>query len=60
MNSQSGYQPYLNFAAELAAECGQLAAETFGLHNARRKSDGTLVTKTDEHIDRLISIAHRR
>jgi myo-inositol-1(or 4)-monophosphatase len=55
MNSQSEYQPYLNFAAELAAECGQLAAETFGLHNARRKSDGTLVTKTDEQIDRLIS-----
>ncbi len=45
----------MNFAAHLAFECGQLAAETFGLHNARRKSDGTLVTKTDEQIDRLIS-----
>lgn len=55
MNPNSEYQPYLSFAAGLAAECGQLAAETFGLHNARRKSDGTLVTKTDEQIDRLIS-----
>jgi myo-inositol-1(or 4)-monophosphatase len=55
MNSNSEYQPYMNFAAELATECGQVAAETFGLHNARRKSDGTLVTKTDEQIDRLIS-----
>jgi myo-inositol-1(or 4)-monophosphatase len=55
MNSNSEYQPYLSFAAELAIECGQLAAATFGLHNARRKSDGTLVTKTDEQIDRLIS-----
>lgn len=55
MNSNSEYQPYLSFAASLAAECGQLAAETFGLHSARRKSDGTLVTKTDEQIDQLIS-----
>ena len=55
MNSNSEYQPYLSFAAGLAAECGQLAAETFGLHKARRKSDGTLVTKTDEQIDQLIS-----
>jgi myo-inositol-1(or 4)-monophosphatase len=55
MNSNADFQPYLRFAADLATECGQLAAETFGLHNARRKSDGTLVTKTDEQIDRLIS-----
>lgn len=55
MSSASEYQPYLAFAAQLAAECGQLAAATFGLHNARRKSDGTLVTRTDEQIDRLIS-----
>ncbi len=49
------YQPYLQFAAALAAECGKSAVETFGQHRARRKSDGTLVTKTDEQIDRLIS-----
>jgi myo-inositol-1(or 4)-monophosphatase len=55
MNSNSEYQPYLSFAALLAAECGQLAVATFGLHKAQRKSDGTLVTKTDEQIDRLIS-----
>jgi myo-inositol-1(or 4)-monophosphatase len=56
MNSTSDYQPFREFAAGLAAECGQLAAASFGLHNARRKSDGTLVTKTDEQIDRLISV----
>jgi myo-inositol-1(or 4)-monophosphatase len=55
MNLTTDYQPYLNFAAELAAECGALAVETFGQHTAQRKSDGTLVTKTDEAIDRLIS-----
>ncbi len=55
MNPISDFRPYLEFAAELASECGQLAAETFGLHSARRKSDGTLVTKTDEQIDRIIS-----
>jgi myo-inositol-1(or 4)-monophosphatase len=55
MTSSSDYQPFREFAASLAAECGQLAAASFGLHNARRKSDGTLVTKTDEQIDRLIS-----
>jgi myo-inositol-1(or 4)-monophosphatase len=55
MNSTIDYRPYLDFAAELASECGALAVETFGQHSARRKSDGTLVTKTDEAIDRLIS-----
>jgi myo-inositol-1(or 4)-monophosphatase len=55
MNPTADYQPYLDFAVELATECGALAAETFGQHSARRKSDGTLVTKTDEAIDRLIS-----
>lgn len=55
MNLTTDFQPYLDFAAELAAECGALAVETFGQHTAQRKSDGTLVTKTDEAIDRLIS-----
>jgi myo-inositol-1(or 4)-monophosphatase len=55
MSDTPDYRPYLAFAAELAAKCGQIAAETFGQHNATRKSDGTLVTKTDEQIDRLIS-----
>lgn len=55
MSTTLDYRPYLDFAAELASECGALAVETFGQHTARRKSDGTLVTKTDEAIDRLIS-----
>jgi myo-inositol-1(or 4)-monophosphatase len=55
MNPTTDVQPYLDFAAELAAECGALAVETFGQHTAQRKSDGTLVTQTDEAIDRLIS-----
>ena len=52
---EAEYQPYLDFAAELASECGALAVETFGQHVAQRKSDGTLVTKTDQAIDHLIS-----
>ena len=55
MNLTTDFQPYLDFAGELAAGCGALAVETFGQHTAQRKSDGTLVTKTDEAIDRLIS-----
>ena len=55
MNDRPDYQAYLDFAAELAAECGALAVETFGQHVAQRKSDGTLVTMTDQAIDRLIS-----
>jgi len=46
---------YLEFARTLAVECGQLAAQQFRSGTARRKSDGSLVTKTDEAIDRLIS-----
>lgn len=56
MSQSNSYQSYLEFAAELAAECGGLAVETFGQHVAQRKSDGTLVTKTDEAIDHLISM----
>ena len=52
---QPEYQSYLDFAAELATECGALAVATFGQHAAQRKSDGTLVTMTDQAIDRLIS-----
>lgn len=55
MSATPDYQLYLAFAAQLAAECGQIAAASFGQHKATRKSDGTLVTKTDEQIDRLIS-----
>jgi myo-inositol-1(or 4)-monophosphatase len=55
MSATPDHQLYLAFAAQLAAECGQIAAESFGQHNATRKSDGTLVTKTDEQIDQLIS-----
>jgi myo-inositol-1(or 4)-monophosphatase len=49
------YASYLDFARSLAAECGQVAVQQFRSGTARRKSDGSLVTKTDEEIDRLIS-----
>jgi myo-inositol-1(or 4)-monophosphatase len=46
---------YLDFARTLALECGALALQQFRSGSARRKSDGTLVTATDEAIDRLIT-----
>lgn len=49
------FQAYCDFASQLAAECGKLAAAGFGRHTAERKSDGSLVTETDERVDRLIS-----
>lgn len=49
------YATYLDFARSLAAECGQVAVQQFRSNTARRKSDGSLVTTTDEEIDRLIS-----
>lgn len=45
----------LAFAATLAREAGAIAAAQFGFSIARRKADGSLVTKTDEQIDRLLS-----
>jgi myo-inositol-1(or 4)-monophosphatase len=55
MTPQPSNSSYLEFARALAAECSQVAANQFRSGTARRKSDGTLVTKTDEEIDRLIS-----
>lgn len=49
------YSSYLRFASELAAECGLAAAGQFGESISRRKGDGTLVTKTDEMVDVLIT-----
>jgi myo-inositol-1(or 4)-monophosphatase len=45
----------LSFARALAEESAAYASSQIGLGGARRKIDGTLVTQTDEHIDRLIS-----
>lgn len=47
----------LNFATALAAEAGQLALASFGYSHARRKWDGTLVTETDEAVDRFLTEA---
>jgi myo-inositol-1(or 4)-monophosphatase len=55
MTPQQSNWTHLEFARALAVECGQLAAHQFRAGSARRKSDGSLVTKTDEEIDRLIS-----
>ena len=52
--AMSSWMPYLTFATSLAAECSEYALSQFGLHPARRKHDGTLVTETDLFIDRLI------
>lgn len=46
---------YAAFAQELAQEAAAVAVAQMGQHPARRKGDGTLVTKTDQQLDRLIS-----
>ena len=46
---------FLAFARQLAQESGRLASKQFRRSQARRKADGTLVTQTDELVDRLIS-----
>lgn len=51
----SRWLSYLKFAKNLAAECSAFAVTQFGLHPARRKRDGTLVTETDLAIDHMIS-----
>lgn len=55
MSRIADYPTYCDFASQLAADCGELAVDTYGQHVAQRKSDGTLVTKTDEAVDRLIT-----
>lgn len=46
---------YLSFARALADEANEIAVAQFGSTVARRKADGSLVTRTDEQIDRMIS-----
>ena len=57
--SQSGaasrYEQYLGFALQMATEAAAIARAQYGASVARRKEDGSLVTRTDEQIDRLIS-----
>jgi myo-inositol-1(or 4)-monophosphatase len=48
-------EEYLSFAVSLAEESAAIAEAQFGASVARRKADGTLVTQTDEQIDRLIT-----
>lgn len=45
----------LAFARRLAQEGGRIAVKQFRRSLVRRKADGTLVTQTDEMIDRFIS-----
>ncbi len=49
------YSEYLAFALELADAAAAIATAQYGASVARRKVDGSLVTQTDEQIDRLIS-----
>lgn len=51
----STHHDYLTFAVELAAEAAAIGVAHYGTSQARRKYDGTLVTQTDEQIDRLVS-----
>ena len=50
---------YLDFAQALAIEAGQFAAASFGMVDARRKFDGSLVTLIDEQTDHLVADAIR-
>lgn len=45
----------LAFTRTLAADANAVAVSQFGATVARRKADGSLVTRADEQIDRLIS-----
>lgn len=49
------YAEHLVFALRLAEEAAAIAVAQYGTSVARRKADGSLVTRTDEQIDRLIS-----
>ncbi len=46
---------YLDFARALAAEAAEVAVVQFRNTQARRKADGSLVTFTDEAIDKMIA-----
>lgn len=45
----------LQLAIDIAHEAATVALANFGFSTARRKYDGTLVTETDEAIDRLVT-----
>lgn len=49
------YHDLLTFAVALATEAAAVGVAQYGASNVRRKYDGTLVTQTDEQIDRLVS-----
>ncbi len=49
------YRQHLTLAETLAKRSGDLAVSQFRQVEARRKRDGTLVTDTDEQLDRLIT-----
>lgn len=49
------FAEYMDFAVDLAGEAATIARAQYGASVARRKEDGSLVTRTDEQIDRLIS-----
>ncbi len=49
------FAEYMAFAVALATEAAGIAVSQYGAGIARRKADGSLVTQTDEQIDRLIS-----
>jgi myo-inositol-1(or 4)-monophosphatase len=51
----SPFAEELAFTKTLAAEAAAFALSQFGFAVARRKYDGTLVTATDEAVDRLIT-----
>lgn len=53
------YHELLTFAVALATEAAAIGVAQYGTSQARRKYDGTLVTQTDEQIDRLVSRAIR-
>lgn len=46
---------YARYATSLANDAGAIAVAQFGDSSARRKGDGTLVTQTDEQIDRFLN-----
>lgn len=55
MPDPSRLTDFLAFAEELALDAGKVAMEKFTNSPAWRKADGSLLTATDEAIDRMIS-----
>lgn len=55
MPTVDSLEAFARYAVSLAKDAGAIALSQFGASSARRKDDGTLVTKTDEQIDRFLS-----